>query len=148
MMRCVNTGAIIAEACGVTASSLQILNDLDYGTWQWKSYDEVRSESLVLFSRWFTTPHLVQFPGEESLQDLLARTSDVLRFILERHIDDTVVLVGHESVNRALLLQLLDQPISAYWRLAQAPCAISEIEVIGECVRINRINDTTWEGAS
>jgi broad specificity phosphatase PhoE len=29
-----------------------------------------------------------------------------------------VVLVGHNSVNRALLRQPLDQPLSAYWRLA------------------------------
>jgi probable phosphoglycerate mutase len=43
----------------------------------------------------------VRFPGGESLQDLVARTADTLRFILEHHVGDTVVLVGHDSVNRA-----------------------------------------------
>lgn len=42
-----------------------------------------------------------------------------------------------------LLLQLLDQPISAYWRLAQSPCAINKIDITGRHVRIEQINDTS-----
>ena len=41
-----------------------------------------------------------------------------------------------------LLLQLLDQPLSAYWRLAQDPCCINEIDFIDGQVRALRINDT------
>jgi phosphoserine phosphatase len=52
------------------------------------------------------------------------------------------VLVSHDSVNRALLLQLLDQPISVYWRLAQDPCCINEIDVAGEHIYVRRINET------
>jgi probable phosphoglycerate mutase len=145
MVRCVATGAVIAEACSVPALPLQAFNDLDYGSWQWKTYEDARLESPDMFSRWFAAPHLVRFPGGESLQDLVARASDALRFVLERHIDDTVVLVAHSSVNRAVLLQLLDQPLSAYWRLAQTPCAISEVDITREDVRIERINETYWE---
>jgi len=60
-------------------------------------------------------------PEGDSLQDLVARTANALRFVLERHTSktETVVFVGHDSVNRALLLQLLDQSLSAYWRIAQ-----------------------------
>jgi broad specificity phosphatase PhoE len=73
---------------------------------------------------------------------LVARSADALRFILNEHVDDTVVLVGHDSVNRALLLQLLDQPLSAYWRLSQDPCCINEIDVLGGLIRVIRINET------
>jgi probable phosphoglycerate mutase len=52
------------------------------------------------------------------------------------------VLVGHDSVNRAVLLQLLDQPLSAYWRAAQYPCCINEIDVTGGSVCVRSINDT------
>ena len=67
-----------------------------------------RAENPALFAAWFATPHLVRFPNGESLQDLAARAADVLRLVLARHRDETVVLVGHDSVNRALLLQFLD----------------------------------------
>ena len=45
-------------------------------------------------------------------------------------------------MNRALLLQLLDQPLSAYWNLAQDPCCLNEIDIAGEKIEILRINDT------
>jgi broad specificity phosphatase PhoE len=48
-----------------------------------------------------------------------------------RHPDDAVVLVGHDSVNRVLLLELLDLPLSTYWRVEQNPCCINEIDIAG-----------------
>ncbi len=142
--RCVVTGAKIAAACGVTASVHEGLGDIDYGAWQMRTHEEVKAETPVAYQLWREAPHLVRFPGGESLQDVVARTSDALRAMLAQHADDTVVLVGHDSVNRALLLQLLDQPLSAYWRLSQDPCTLNEIEVsaAGD-VRVGFINDTS-----
>jgi broad specificity phosphatase PhoE len=140
--RCVTTGAAISRSCKVTAEICDDLNDIDYGAWQFRSYEEIRDETPELFAAWFATPHLVRFPNGESLQDLVSRTSDALRLVLARHADDTVVLVGHDSVNRALLLQLLDQPLSSYWRLAQDPCCINEIDMVDGAVCVVRINET------
>jgi len=41
------------------------------------------------------------------------------------------------------LLQLLDQPLSAWWRVLQSPCAVNEIEFTGDDVRVRSINDTS-----
>jgi phosphoserine phosphatase len=142
LSRGVATGAAIASACHIEARMLDDLVDIDYGDWQYKTFDEARADDPALFAAWFATPHLVRFPGGASLQDTVARTSDALRHALAQHGGDTVVLVGHDSVNRALLLQLLDQPLSAYWRLAQSPCCINEIDIAGGRVEILCINDT------
>jgi phosphoserine phosphatase len=142
LSRCVATGAAIASACHIEAHARDDLADIDYGTWQFKTFDEARADDPDLFAAWFATPQLIRFPGGESLQDVVARTSDALRHALARQSGDTVVLVGHDSVNRALLLQLLDQPLSAYWRLAQSPCCINEIDIVGGRVEILGINDT------
>lgn len=144
MTRCVVTGGKIAQACAVQSTVLEALNDLNYGDWQWKTHAEVRADNPGLFTSWLERPHLVRFPNGDSLQDLVARTADALRFVLASHPgdDETVVLVGHDSVNRALLLQLLDQSLSAYWRIAQGPCAINEIDLIGGQIRVLRINET------
>ena len=84
------------------------------------------------FNLWRSAPHLIRFPQGEALQDLVARTANALRETLERHPAQTVVFVGHDSVNRALLLQLLDQPLSASWRLSQDPCCGgSEVDIEG-----------------
>jgi phosphoserine phosphatase len=141
--RCVATGEAIAEACGASRQIIKDLIDFNYGAWQWLTVDEVRAAWPDLLAGWYATPHLVRFPGGDALQDLVARTANALRFILERHPDDVVVMVGHETANRAILLQLLDQPLSAYWRLAQAPCAINVIEISDGRVRVDCINDVS-----
>ena len=143
MQRCQTTAAEIARTCGgLSPAVLADLNDLDYGSWQWLTHEEVQAQDPARFALWRSSPHLVRFPAGESLQDLVARSSNVLRDILERHPNETVVVVSHDSVNRALLMQLLDQPVSAYWRLSQDPCGVSEIDVENGQVRARRVNET------
>jgi probable phosphoglycerate mutase len=144
MGRCVATGQAIANACHTTCEVLSELNDLDYGQWQWKTYSEVRAAEPDRFATWFATPHLMRFPRGESLQELVARTMEALQVVLRRHRADadTVVMVGHDSVNRALLLQLLDQPLSAYWRLEQMPCGINEFDIADGRICVVRVNET------
>lgn len=144
MGRCVATGAAIARACGAPAEICADLNDIDYGAWQFKTFDATKADDATLFAAWFATPHLIRFPNGESLQDLAARASDALRFVLDKHREDTIVMVGHDSVNRALLLQCLELPLSAYWRIEQAPCCLNEIDIGGGEVSIVRINETHY----
>jgi probable phosphoglycerate mutase len=142
MQRCIATGTAIARACGVPSTVLEALTDLDYGAWQFASYEEARQRDPELFAKWFAAPQLVRFPDGESLQDVAARAADALRYVVPRHVNDTVVLVSHDSFNRVLLTQLLDQSLSSYWRLAQDPCCLNEIDITGSSVRVVRINDT------
>lgn len=145
---CVETGAAIAKACGAPTEVCDDLTDIDYGAWQFKTHDEARAANPALFAAWFATPHLVRFPNGESLQDLVARAGNVLRLVLSRHSGDTIVLVGHDSINRALILQLIDQPLSAYWRIAQTPCCLNEIDVSDGKICAQRINETAHLDAS
>jgi broad specificity phosphatase PhoE len=142
LQRCITTGAAAARACGVPSEPLSGLNDLDYGAWQSLTYDDARAREPDIFEAWFTTPHLVRFPEGESLQDVATRTASVLRFVLSRNAADTFVLVGHDSVNRVMLTQILDMPLSAFWRFAQSPCCINEIEVTNSSFQLRRMNDT------
>ncbi|WP_079419557.1 histidine phosphatase family protein [Thiomonas intermedia] len=143
MGRCRDTGAEIASACGLSAQVLDGVNDLDYGQWQWKTHDEVKSAHPQAYALWKAAPQWVRFPGGESLQDLALRTADGLRALMQRHAEHTVVLVGHDSVNRAMLLQVLDLPLSAYWRITQQPCCLNVFEVDRHGkVTLLRVNDT------
>jgi phosphoserine phosphatase len=142
MGRCIETGAAIAKACGAATEICDDLTDINYGDWQFKTFDEAKHENPALFAAWFATPQLIRFPNGESLQDLTARAANALRLVLARHADETIALVGHDSVNRALLMQLIDQPLSAYWRIAQSPCCLNEIDITAGKISVQRINET------
>jgi phosphoserine phosphatase len=143
MDRAVDTAAAIASACGIaTPEACADLNDIDYGAWQFKTLVEAKAENPALFAAWFEAPHLVRFPTGESLQDLAARAANALRLLLARHPADAIVLVSHDSLNRALLLQFLGLPLSSYWRLQQSPCCLNEIDIADDKTRILRLNET------
>jgi phosphoserine phosphatase len=142
LKRCMDTGAAIAGRCKVSVEILPSLNDIDYGEWLWRTHDAIAEECPVLYQRWRKTPHLMRIPKGESLQELVARAADALRLAIEKHPTETIVMVGHDSVNRALLLQLLDQPLSAYWKLSQDPCAINAISMSPDRVVSVRVNET------
>src|SRR4029077_5039435 len=139
LQRCVVTGTIIANLCGVKAIPLEGLMDIDYGAWQMRTHDEIKAEAPEAYRRWWTSPQRVRFPDGESLQDVVARTADVLRLVLERHPTHTVVMVGHDSANRRILKQFLDKRLSAYRRLAQDPCTLNEVDVEGDDIHVRRI---------
>jgi phosphoserine phosphatase len=138
--RCVATGEEIARSSNAPLSVLPELIDLDYGEWSGRTHLEVSQACPDQYRRWRQTPDLTQFPGGESLQDQAARVARALRLALERHADDTIVMVGHNSSNRVLLLQVLYLPLSAYWSLTQDPCGISEIRLEPERRMVTRIN--------
>lgn len=140
MWRAVDTAHPISDIFGLTPQPLPELMDFDYGEWSWKTHEEVRAASPALHDLWFDAPQLVRIPGGDTLQSLALRAADALRVMLDACRNRTVVAVGHDSINRALLLQLLDMPLSGYWRLQQDPCCLNEID-IGAKVSIQRVNE-------
>jgi len=140
--RCRETGAEIAAPFRLELRPVDGLADIDYGEWQGLTRDEAQERWPDETELWFRTPHIAAIPGGETLAGLLSRTSAALRDILWRHPDQTVVLVGHDSVNRVLLLFALEVPLSRYWHLRQEPCAVNELFFDNDSFIIGSINQT------
>jgi probable phosphoglycerate mutase len=125
LSRCITTAEIVLQSWPVAVTAMPSFVDMDYGDWQGRSFEEVQQADPAAFSRWFEAPHLAVIPGGESLLCLAARVVDTMRAIVARHPGQTVLLVGHDTVNRALLLLALDLPLSRFWHLRQDPCAMN-----------------------
>lgn len=141
LSRCVETGAAIGQATGLRARVLDELVDTDYGQWQGMTHEEVRALWPKELRMWFDAPEMALIPGGESLAEVLGRATHVVRKMLQEHRDQTVVLVGHDSINRVLLLLCLGLPLSHYWRIKQTPCCINELDLHDHSATIHRIND-------
>jgi probable phosphoglycerate mutase len=140
--RCQATGEAIGKPYDLAPNSLDGLIDIDYGQWQGLTTDAVRARWPQELETWYRAPDWAAIPGGETLQDVLVRTVSALRDVIGRHPRDTIVLVGHDSVNRVILLHALGLPLSRYWRLEQQPCAISEIDFSGGGFVMRSINET------
>jgi probable phosphoglycerate mutase len=123
--------------------TLDGLVDIDYGEWQGLTPEQVRARWPEPLETWYRAADWAAIPGGETLQQVLNRTVSALRDVIGRHPGDTVVLVGHDSVNRVTLLYaLLGLPVSLYWRLGQDPCAINEIEFSSDGFTVLSMNET------
>ncbi len=142
LSRCLRTAEAIGKPFGLTPSPVPGLMDIDYGEWQGLTPDEVRRKWPEMLDTWHRAPHWAAIPGGESLQDVLTRAVAALREMIRQHPTDIVVLVGHDSVNRIILLHALDLPLSRYRRLGQDPCAINEIVFAAGEFTVRSVNGT------
>lgn len=142
LSRCVRTGEAIARATGARATVLDSLSDTHYGQWQGLTHEEVRSRWPDELRTWLQAPDLAIIPEGETLADVLVRAVRVLQVVLREHNGQTVALVGHDSINRVLLLHCLGLPLARYWRIKQEPCCVNEIAIEGDAFTIHRVNET------
>jgi broad specificity phosphatase PhoE len=140
LSRCRMTAEAIGRPFGLTPTPVGGLMDIDYGEWQGLTPDEVGQKWPETLDTWRRAPHWAAIPGGESLQDVLARAVAALREVIGRHPRDTVVVVGHDSVNRVILLHALELPLSRYRGLSQDPCAINEIDVSAGEFTVRSVN--------
>jgi probable phosphoglycerate mutase len=136
------TGETIGKLSGLSPNLVDGLIDIDYGQWQGLTPDQVRARWPELLDTWYRAPDWAAIPGGETLQDVLTRAVSALRKVIHRHPNDTAVLVGHDSVNRVVLLHALELPLSRYWRLGQGPCAINEIDFLEDGPVVVSVNET------
>jgi phosphoserine phosphatase len=138
LTRAMRTGEIIAQPHAIPVSPLPEFVDIDYGDWQGSTFDHVRSAAPAAFADWLHRPHFAAIPNGESLSDVSARVTRVMQEILTRHPGETVLVVGHDSVNRVFLLLALELSLSRYWRIHQDPC----------CINMLNYDDGSWTARS
>ena len=141
LRRCIATGAAIARACRVAPKVLETLNDIAYGSWQWKTPDEVRARWPELLDLWHRAPQLVRVPGGDCLQDAAVRAADAVRFAMEYHDGDAIVLVTHDTVIRIMLLQFFGLPLQAYWSFAPRPAGVTHVKLRGTKATVVRLDE-------
>jgi phosphoserine phosphatase len=140
--RCRDTSDAIAAPFRLQPHPLDGLCDIDYGKWQGLTREQAKDRWPDEIELWFRAPHLTAIPGGETLPALLSRAAAAMREILRAHPSGTVVLVGHDSVNRVLLLFALELPLSKYWHLRQDPCGLNEVFFENDSFVIRSINET------
>ncbi len=80
--------------------------------------------------------------GGESIRQTQARIGTFVDEVLERHMEDTVLVVGHGGSLRSLLVKLLDLPLEANWKFVMGNCALSLIYTYPDNAVLHLYNDT------
>ncbi|MCA1954334.1 MAG: histidine phosphatase family protein [Anaerolinea sp.] len=146
--RAVETAMPLSERLGVPVQVLDGLNEVDYGTWQGRSYRQL--ERLKLWRQLRVAPSRVRFPGGETLMEVQERAVMAVQWAMTQvGADEGVACFTHGDVVRLVTTWALGLPFDSF-RLFQVDTASLTILAFGEgrlqqvrCVNQNLAGDET-----
>ena len=115
---------------------------MSFGIWEGHSLREVEKEDGVRFRQWREDPHLVKLPGGETLDEVRNRAMATLGEVIDKHPEETIVLVSHRVITKVLLCGILSLDNSHFWQIAQDTTAINLIHYRDGKYVLSLMNET------
>jgi probable phosphomutase (TIGR03848 family) len=136
------TAHVLATRQGLELSTLEGLQEVDFGDWTGKTLDE-----LAPLSDWRAFNSFrsgTRIPGGENMAEVLARALRELERLRHRHSESgaMVGLVSHGDVLRVILAHALGVSFDFMHRLELSPASVSILEVEDHGPRVLLINST------
>jgi len=118
------------------------LIEVDFGDWENKTKDEFIIENPDLWYKWMMDPGNTRAGGTgENGNAVVKRVNDFYDEMLTKHPDGTIVVVGHNGINRLFLAYKLGMPLKNYRSIFQENSAITlfELDEKGE-ITLKKLN--------
>lgn len=128
MGRAQDTARPLAAQLGLPIQTLSGLLDIHWGRWAALSLEEASQRDPEMYAIWDTQPHLAQPPEGETLTIVRERAVAGLEWVIATHPEETVVLVGHQVVNKVLACAVLGLDNSHFWRIRQSNACINRFD--------------------
>ena len=142
LQRAVQTAQPTAEGHALPVVPHPGLLDMNLGEWQGLTHTEAARRYPEIHRRWLEAPQAVMLPGGENLAAVLERGKAAVTELLARHAGETVLLVGHQVVNKVLVCWLLGLDNSHYWRVTQDNACLNVFAHADGVFRVVTLNDT------
>ncbi len=142
LQRAVQTARPAADQIGLPVIPHPGLLDMNLGEWQGLTQAEAARRYPELHCRWLAAPHTVALPGGENLAAVLERGKAAIAELVARYAGETVLLVGHQVVNKVLVCWLLGLDNSRYWRVTQDNACLNVFTHADGAFNVVTLNDT------
>jgi phosphoserine phosphatase len=133
------TAQIIWETLSVSGATIvepvlePNLIEIGLPLWEGLLFDDVKEQYPEAYRDWHNAPHQLKMdvPSDHGTQPfypvlaLFEQAQTLWQSLLPNHDNQTVVLVGHSGINRALICTALGLPPEQYHAIQQANCNIS-----------------------
>ncbi|MEL6135978.1 MAG: histidine phosphatase family protein [Cyanobacteria bacterium J06628_6] len=108
------------------------LQEIGHGLWEGKLEHEIEAGYPGLLAQWQTQPETVQMPEGENLQQVWDRATTAWDDLVARYsgmaTPQTVLVVAHDAVNKAILCHVTGLGPAAFWQFKQGNGAVSVID--------------------
>jgi broad specificity phosphatase PhoE len=126
--RALETARPIGERVGLEPIIEPRIRELDFGEVDGVPYEQVAALRPELYDEWLRAPTRVRFPGGECYADLRGRAVEAVSEVISRHEGETVLIVTHAGVIRALLAVWLLLADEAVFRIDQRYGSVNVVD--------------------
>jgi alpha-ribazole phosphatase len=143
LSRCIESGKIIAGPHGLGTEVAAAFNEIHFGIWEGRSFEEIDEENPTEFRRWVKNPDIHTPPQGEPLIDAQQRSVGIFNEMINRHRGQNIAIVSHAGVLRLILASILDMKLSAIFRIGQDYGCINIIDVYNDDITVIKLLNFT-----
>lgn len=133
------TAAVIGGRLGLEAVVCADADEVDYGEWTGRTFDELRP--LKLWRRYNVNRSATRIPGGETMLEVQARMVALIERLRAEHPDGRIALVSHGDPIRSAILFYLGVSLDLIHRIEVAPASVSVLAITDWGGRLMRLND-------
>lgn len=142
LRRSMETAGAIAQCHNLIVKPVRELREVDVGQWEQFSWPEIERRWPAEHRDFMNDPARCGYLGGENFNDVCERCAPMLDLLTFGAADETVVVIGHNTVNRVLLAHWLEIPLQWARRLPQANAAYNVVVLRNGTTRVRSINVT------
>lgn len=133
----------LSESNGLTLQTDVRLRELDFGTWEGLTWDDIREQHPEDFALWVDdreqNPH-----GGERISEVVARVRVFIDELRAEHgKGEQVLIFAHGGTLAVLICLLLGNDPKLWWQYRFMNCSLSEIMLVSRGAVLSRLNDTS-----
>lgn len=137
--RTIETAEIIAKCLALEPEAVDALDELDFGEWAGRCFDELEGDPL--WRDWNSSRATACPPGGEAMAPAISRTVAHLDSIAEQRDGASVICVTHCDIIRGTLAHYLGLSLGNILRFEIDPGSISTVAIDPWGGRVTRINE-------
>ena len=141
LCRAAETASLILEGREVPVFPARRLREYHKGAFEGMTEPELRSRFPNEYPSYIAKDPDYAPEGGESTRQVSARMTAVINEIKERHLEDTVLVVGHGGSLRAAMMALLGMPLDANWRFVFGNCTLTIVDTYHDNAVLRLFND-------
>ena len=143
LLRASETAEISLGGRDVPLHRTPLLREYHKGAFEGLTNQQIQERYPTQYPTYLTKDLDFAPEGGESTRGVSVRASGIITEIKNRHIDDTVLVVGHGGSLRAAMVSLLALPLEANWRFFFANCALTIVETYPDNAVLRLFNDSS-----
>jgi alpha-ribazole phosphatase len=135
------TAQIIAQPHHIPVVGMPELREVGFGQWEGLTYNAIHDRWPEEMGKLYTHPGEIVIPGGESFAQLQQRAVQAMDVLVQKHPEETIVVVSHGGTIRTLLCEVLGVELNNIWNIRQDNAAINVIEYYEHKTIIALVND-------